>query len=316
MAIARHSVLSESGPEELFPVSTSDPGVGKQALQGAIAMVYIVIPVHNRKEFTRDCLRSLQRQTVAGHRTIVVDDGSTDGTAEMLRSEFPDVIVLHGDGNLFWTAAINLGINRALLLGADYVLTLNNDTVASENFLEKMLFWANQTPNALLGALDVDLKTQKPYYGGEWVDWKWSTSRYLLDELRKEEQKGLHEVSLYPARGLLIPRMVFETIGLFEEKELPHYMADYDFTHAARRSGFKIYCNYDATLYTYPEEGGDHKIRKSRTFRNYLDHLFSIKGGGNLRNFTLYALRNCPRKDLPASLVTGYLRRIAGYWIK
>jgi GT2 family glycosyltransferase len=142
----------------------------------------------------------LRRQTVAGHRTIVVDDGSTDGTREMLRSEFPEVIVLEGDGNLFWTAAINLGIRQALRLGAEYVLTLNNDTVASGNLLEKMIFWANKTPNALLGALDVDLKTQKPYYGGEWIDWKWSTSRFLLDELKEEEQKGLHEVSLYPGR--------------------------------------------------------------------------------------------------------------------
>ncbi len=278
--------------------------------------MYIVIPVHNRKEYTRDCLCSLQRQTVADHRTIVVDDGSTDGTKEMLRSEFPEVIVLQGDGNLFWTAAINLGIRQALMLGAQYVLTLNNDTVASEDLLEKMLFWANQTPNALFGALDIDLKTQRPYYGGEWVDWKWNSSRFLLDELKEEEQKGLHEVSLYPGRGLLIPRIVFDTIGLFEEKELPHYLADYDFTQNARRNGFKIYCNYDAKLYTYPDEGGDHKIRKSKNLRNYFDHLFSIKGGGNLRNFTLYAIRNCPKKDLPASLLTGYVRRIAGFWLR
>lgn len=279
-------------------------------------MMYIVIPVHNRREYTRDCLCSLQRQTVTGHRIIVVDDGSTDGTSEMLRSEFPEVIVLQGDGNLFWTAAINLGIKQALMRGAEYVLTLNNDTVASESLLEKLLFWANQTPNALLGALDVDLKTQRPYYGGEWVDWKWSTSRFLLEELKEEEQKGLHEVSLYPGRGLLIPRIVFDTIGLFEEKELPHYMADYDFTHTARRNGFKIYCNYDAILYTYPEEGGDYKIRKLKNLRNYFNHLFSIRGGGNLRNFTLYTLRNCPKKYLPASLLTGYLRRIAGFWLK
>src|SRR6185295_5128576 len=102
--------------------------------------IYIVIPVHNRKTFTRDCLRSLENQTVANHhRIIIVDDGSQDGTDEMLSIEFPDVIVLSGNGNLFWTAAINLGIRHALSLGAEYVLTLNNDTAASETFMEQML---------------------------------------------------------------------------------------------------------------------------------------------------------------------------------
>ena len=280
------------------------------------ALIYIVIPVHNRKEFTRNCLHSLQRQTVTATQIIVVDDGSTDGTNEMLVKEFPGVIVLSGNGDLFWTASINLGITHALAAGADYILTLNNDTVATENFLEQMLRAARSSPNSLLGALDVDMKTRKPYYGGEWVDWVWGDSRYLLDELKAEEQMGLHEVHLFPARGLLIPRIVFETVGLFEEKKLPHYLADYDFTQMARRNGFKVYCNYDAKLYTYPDEGEDHKLRKEKSIRKYFLHLFSIKGGGNLKNFTIYAFRNCPRKYLPASLLTGYLRRFAGYWLK
>jgi GT2 family glycosyltransferase len=202
------------------------------------------------------------------------------------------------------------------MLGADYVLTLNNDTVASENFMEQMLLWANLTSNALLGALDVDIKTQRPYYGGEVNNWPWSESRFLLSNLNTEEQKGLHEVSLYPGRGLLIPKAVFDAIGLFEEKKLPHYLADYDFTQMARRKGFKIYCNYDAKLFTYPDEGGDPKLRKQKSLRNYFLHLFSIRGGGNLRNFTIYTFRNCPKKYLAASLLTGYLRRIGGYWLR
>jgi hypothetical protein len=139
----------------------------------------------------------------------------------------------------------------------------------------------------------------------------------LLDVLPEEKKRGgLHEVHLYPGRGLLIPTKVFETIGLFDEKGLPHYMADHDFTVTAFRHGFKIYCNYDAKLYTYPEEGGDHKIRVSKTLGNYFKHLFSIRGGGNLKNFTVYTLRNCPKKDIPVSLLMGYIRRIGGFWVK
>lgn len=275
--------------------------------------IYIVIPVHNRLEYTRDCLLSLQHQIPTDH-IIIIDDGSTDGTKEMLATKFPEVIVLAGDGNLFWTAAINMGIRHALKAGADYVMTLNNDTIASEDFLKQMMFWSKQRPNSLIGALDVDIKSKKPYYGGEIINWALAKSRYLLDELQEVDQHGLHEVSLFPARGLLIPRKVFDTVGLFEEKLLPHYIADYDFTHLARRNGFPIYCNYDAILYTYPEEGGDRKISKHKSLKNYYKHLFHIKGGGNLKNFTIYTFRNCPAFLIPLSLTIGYARRILGFW--
>jgi len=278
--------------------------------------VGVVIPVFNRKFFTRECIQSLREQTRLVDLIVVVDDGSTDGTSEMLRNEFPDIIVLRGDGNLYWTASINLGIRHALSLGIDYILTMNNDTKATQSFVEKLLWGADQKPAALIGALDIDMTTQQPYYGGERIHWWSGTSTFLLNKLGKEEQKGLHEVSLYPGRGLLIPKEVFDKIGLFEEKQLPHYMADYDFTLMASRNGFPVYCNYEAKLFTYPEEGGDHKIRKKKTLRNYFNHLFNIKGGGNLKNFTIYTLRNWPAAVIPSALMLGYFRRLAGFWIK
>ncbi len=276
-------------------------------------LIYIVIPVHNRKEFTQDCILSLEGQ-IPTSQIIVVDDGSTDGTKEMLSTKFPEIIVLVGDGNLFWTAAINMGIRHALKLGADYVMTLNNDTIATEDFVVKMMDGAKQRPGSLIGALEVDVNTKKPYYGGEIINWTLAKSRYLLDELSKTEQHGLHEVSLYPGRGLLIPRKVFETVGLFEEKLLPHYIADYDFTHLARRNGFPIYCSYDARLYSYSDESGDKKIIKQKTLKGYYDHLFSIRGGGNLKNYTIYTIRNCPPLLVPVSLFVGYARRFVGFW--
>jgi GT2 family glycosyltransferase len=279
-------------------------------------MLCIVIPVYNRLQFTKECLESLEKQTVRADKIIIVDDGSTDGTGEVLAEWYPDVTVLRGDGTLFWTASINKGIRHALLLGADHVMTLNNDTIASPTFVENMLRASRAVPQSLVGALDVDSSTRKPYYGGEILNWKWSTSRYLLDFLRKDEQKGLHEVSLFPARGLLIPRLVFDNIGLFDEERLPHYMADYDFTLTAARNGYKIYCNFDAVLYTYPEEGGDHKIRKKKTWINYWKHLFNIKGGGNLINYTRYTLKNCPPGSIMAALFTGYTRRLFGFWLR
>ena len=279
-------------------------------------MLFIVIPVFNRKQYTKDCLLSLRQQTYSQFKTIVVDDGSTDGTAEMLAREFPEVIRLEGDGNLFWTAATNLGIRHALAQNATYVMTLNNDTLAPPDFLEQMVKWAEQKPNALLGALALDSVTKRPVFGGSIINWKTDVATKLLRVLPAEAQVGLHLVSHFPGRGLLIPRQVLDTIGLFDEKNFPHYYADYDFTHRATRRGFPVYCNYDARLYTYPEASGDKENRKARTLRNFYNHLFGIRGGGNLVNFTRFTLRNCPPLYVPSFLLMGYTRRILGYFLK
>ncbi len=74
-----------------------------------------MIPVHNRKKLTRECLASLQNQDTKHFTVIVVDDGSTDGTSEMIRAEFPDTILLQGDGGLWWVGSINKGIRYALI---------------------------------------------------------------------------------------------------------------------------------------------------------------------------------------------------------
>ena len=287
-----------------------------QRNQTLTRMLHIIIPVFNRKEFTRKCLDSLQNQSITDFKIVVVDDGSTDGTHEMIEKEYPEVVCLTGNGNLWWTASVNRGIELALSNNADYILTLNNDTIAPVDFVENMMKWAKLRPETLIGAFAIESSTNKPVYGGGNFNWLTASISSLLDELPESEWHGLQKVDHFPGRGLLIPRSVFEKIGLFNERGLPHYFADYDFTHQAFKNGFKIYCNFDARLITYPEESGDRQNRQQKSLKKYYNHLFGIKGGGNLKNFTIFAWRNCPKMYLPAFLVIGYFKRIFGYLYK
>jgi GT2 family glycosyltransferase len=278
-------------------------------------MLYIIIPVFNRWHYTRECLESLRQQTSQDFRTVVVDDGSTDETAAALARDYPEVEVVTGDGNLFWTAGVNAGIRRALALGADRVMTLNNDVVAAPDFVAQMLAAADKHPTAVLGALEFDANTGETIYGGERLDFRTNTRYDLLEELPADKRTGLHPVTYLPGRGLLIPKAVTDKIGLFDEKRLPHYLADFDYTSVARRAGFPVFCNYDAKLSTYPEESGQTLTRKQRSLKGYYQHLFSIRGGGNMVNFTHFALKNCPKPYLPYFLLNGYARRLVGYFL-
>jgi GT2 family glycosyltransferase len=275
--------------------------------------LFIVIPVHNRVKLTQRCLVSLRQQTRRDFTVIVIDDGSSDGTSQMIREEFPDVILLHGDGNLWWTRATNLGVQYALEHGATHVMTLNDDTIVTEDFVENMLYWAAREPNALLGAIALDQTTHEIVHGGEVI--KWASAGYvnLLQKIKPEDRHGLHKVTHLPGRGLLIPREAFSNVGLFDAKHLPQGAADFDFTLRAIRAGFRAFCNYDAKLFVYPNSIGALDYRKNKSLKNYFNHLFSIKGGGNLVHFFFYATRNCPRHLLPMCLVSGMTRRLLGY---
>jgi GT2 family glycosyltransferase len=156
-------------------------------------MLYIIIPVFNRWHYTRECLESLRLQTNQDFRTVVVDDGSTDETAAALARDYPEVEVVTGDGNLFWTAGVNAGIRRALALGADRVMTLNNDVVTAPDFVAQMLAAADQHPTAVLGALEFDANSGEAIYGGERLDFRTNTRYDLLEEIPASRRTGLHQ---------------------------------------------------------------------------------------------------------------------------
>src|SRR5687768_11634675 len=117
--------------------------------------VEIVTPVHNRRAETLQCLRSLARANTDNLQLhiIVVDDGSTDGTSEAVAEEFPDVEVIHGDGNLWYTAGTNRGIEAAFRHDPDYILAINNDSIFDENCIARMVACAEKFPRSVIGAL-------------------------------------------------------------------------------------------------------------------------------------------------------------------
>ena len=76
--------------------------------------VHIVFPVHNRLDETKLFLKSLAQQSVCNYKLVICDDGSTDDTYEYLVTKHPEVVVLKGNGHLWWTAGINKCVRYVL----------------------------------------------------------------------------------------------------------------------------------------------------------------------------------------------------------
>jgi len=91
----------------------------------AVPRVSIVIPAYNRLDYTRRCLESIGHLTYPNVETLLVDNGSVDGTAESVRREFPWVRVIRNEANVGYAAGCNAGIRES---SGDYLFVLNNDT--------------------------------------------------------------------------------------------------------------------------------------------------------------------------------------------
>jgi GT2 family glycosyltransferase len=105
-------------------------------LSEAVAPVAVVIVTWNAAPFVRGCLLSLRSLSRPPAETIVVDNDSSDGTAVIVRSEFPEVRLMSAGGNTGFCRANNLGIRETR---APFVLVLNPDTALNPRFLEELL---------------------------------------------------------------------------------------------------------------------------------------------------------------------------------
>src|ERR1700722_17594916 len=97
--------------------------------------VDVVIPTYNKYELTEGCLRTLVGQTLT-HRVTVVDNGSSDGTPERLRKDWPDVEVECLGENHGFAIAANAGVAKG---SAETVVLLNNDVQCRPDFLERLV---------------------------------------------------------------------------------------------------------------------------------------------------------------------------------
>lgn len=260
--------------------------------------VFVVVPVHNRKATTRGCLECLRRQTCAVVKTIVVDDGSTDGTRKMLEQEFPEVVRLEGDGNLWWTGATNLGCQYALDQEADLIVTLNNDVVIKEDYIQKFVEAHQLHPKALIGSLNLTQENpSRLLYAGIISHNPW-TAKYVkrgrLYQIYTDEFSGLLPTYSLPGRGVLIPRAVFDKIGLFDEKHLRHYAADYDFSLRAAEAGFELLVNMDNPVFSpyEPDRAGG----KKQSAVSFAKSFFSFRSSNYLPVSLRYNFRHHPHK--------------------
>ena len=192
--------------------------------------VWLIIPVHNRRETTRKCLDNLASLGLPKDFSIcVVDDGCTDGTSEMLAKEYPAVHVLKGDGNLYWGGGIAKGMEAARAAKAEIHLWLNDDCLPAKGSLELLVNRVRETRGICGGVCyDPDDTNRLTYEGTP-----------LCPLPTRIEAQGAGAVLAESLNGNLVAihASVVDAIGLLPAAHLPHFGGDIVYTLRAHRCG-------------------------------------------------------------------------------
>ncbi len=205
--------------------------------------IAVIVLNWNGRAMTLDCLESLDQVRTARVLRIVVDNASTDGSVEEIRSRYGNrVSVLVNEENLGFSRGNNIGIRYALERGAQFVLLLNNDTVVAPDFLDHLV--APMAAEATVGITGPKIYYYTPrdriwFAGGE-IFLARGTARHIGIRERDHGQfDRRREVDYVTGCALMARREVFDTIGALDASYRA-YFEDADFCMRARRAGFRV----------------------------------------------------------------------------
>jgi len=260
--------------------------------------VFIVVAVFNRKDFTLQCLQLLKTQSYADFEIIVVDDGSTDGTKVEIQRYHPDVILVQGDGNWWWTKSMNKGFEAAIDNGADLVITLNNDIVFNLRLIEELVQLHKKNPNSIIGCLNL-IKKEKEYifFSGikKIIWWKAKEVKYhRAFTTLVHKMQGIHSTQCLNGRGTVIPIRIFKELGGYDEDRYPQYASDYDLTLRANEQGFKCLISYDVVVHSFIEETGQGKSFIKQSWGSFLKSFLNPYSQTSLKIWYRYYRSHAP----------------------
>ncbi len=246
--------------------------------------VCIILLNWNGKKDTLECLDSLQAVTYKRLQTIVVDNGSTDGSVDAIHKAYPSIPILETGENLGFAGGNNIGIEWALRKPFEWILLLNNDTTVDPGFVTAFLDAAKEKNAKLLGAkiyryndpLRID------HLGGFWNSDIAEFECPLQGKIDNGSYEEMQKVDYASGCALLLHKTVPETIGLLEPSFFL-YWEETDYCFRARKAGFEVWTAPKAKIY--------HKVSTSFIGGKAHMHYFWW------RSRLLWISRNCTQNE-------------------
>lgn len=264
--------------------------------------IYILLPVHNRKDVTQNFIESLQKQTWKNYHLVLIDDGSTDGTTRMVRDSITNakLTVIRGEGNWWWAGCLQQGFNflKEKKIPVDNtILIINDDVTFDENFITNGISTLERNNKSLLLAQFQEECSSDPEESGIHAD---------LKKLSFCIASAPEKINCLSTRGLFLKWKDFIKIGGFYPIILPHYGSDYEFTLRAHRKGYGCLTSAGVTLSPNLDKTGRTEIDYSSYFL-FLKSLFSRRTTVNPVYKVIFVCLVCPLKWIPGNILSIFI---------
>lgn len=206
-------------------------------------LVTVIIPTFNRRQWIGECLESVRAQTYPHVETLVIDDCSTDGTVEWLRTEprhaFAKVHVQPQNGGA--SEARNTGIRMA---GGELIVFIDSDDLLAPKHIETAVEVFRSQPNVGLFACDstiIGSDGEVLFSGRTWHEIQSELKNYPVRTGRRSVKDVFIFSNIFP--GFTLPKVVLEKLNGFDQTIFP--MDDYDLMLRVAGAGYDIYYQHE-----------------------------------------------------------------------
>jgi len=208
-----------------------------------MSQVTIIVLNWNGLADTLECLESLAQLHYPTYEVVVVDNGSTDESVEIIRAGFPQVTLIENDENLGFAEGNNVGLRHALECGADYVLLLNNDTVVDPSFLTELIAVAEADQEiGITSPLIFYYDTPEEIWtAGATIDWSDGSTQRIWAGRTTHKDQFAFDVDFVSGCAMLVKREVIERTGLLDQNFYLYY-EEVDWCVRAHNQSYRIVC--------------------------------------------------------------------------
>jgi GT2 family glycosyltransferase len=250
------------------------------------AFVVIIILNYNKKDDLLECIDSISKQDYRNFQVIVLDNGSTDGSARVIKNKYSDVHIIENKINSGAAGGRNIAIKYAVEnFNYDFILFLDNDVIVEKYFLEEMIksFAKDKsigivTPKCYM----MNFPGTIGYAGGMSVN---LFTGKISDIGSGQKDEGQFDRSGFvPACGglCLVKNSVINEVGFFDEKFNPYGWEDVDFSIRARKHGFKIFYNHKAVVYHKGGKKQRGELAQEYEFSKVRNYFYLLRKHGNV----------------------------------